>query len=115
MALVKTIEGETGASAQYWKVIEVNLNYFANVGAVALAGYVSKAARQAGKRPLDARQFPIQGDAMAAFQAAALEGDGKNPVKAAYAFIKTYVPQQPQGPQGQPAPVNPFADAVDDI
>lgn len=104
MALEVSIEGETGASAVYWRVIEVNLNYFAGVGAVALAGYVSEATRQAGKRPLDARQFPIQGEAFLAFSVGAL--DLKNPVAAAYDFIKAYVP-----PEGQPA--NPFTNAKD--
>lgn len=107
MALIKDIEGETGASAQYWRVIECNMNYFANVGAIALAGYVSKNARQNGKRPLDARQYPLQGTAFDAFQDAALQASGKTPVKQAYLFIKSYVPAE-----GQPA--NPFTDAIDD-
>jgi hypothetical protein len=108
MALVKQIEGETGAAAEYWRVIEVNLNYFAGVGAIALAGYISKNARNNGKRPLDAKQFPLQGVSFDAFQDAQLQADGKTPVKQAYLFIKSYVPAE-----GQPA--NPFVDAVDDI
>jgi hypothetical protein len=108
MALVVDIEGETGATSKYWRVIECNMNYFANVGAIALAGYVSKAARNAGKRPLDARQFPLQGDSFAAFQDAALAAAGSTPVKAAYKFIKEYV-----APEGQPA--NPFTTATDDV
>jgi hypothetical protein len=107
MALIKNIEGETGATAQYWRVIEVNMNYFASIGAVALAGYLTKAARNNGKRPLDARQFPLQGESFDAFQDAALAASGDTPVKAAYKFIKNYV-----SAEGQPA--NPFLDAVDD-
>lgn len=108
MALIKEIEGETGATARYWKVVEVNANWFANVGAIALAGYVSKAARNNGKRPLDARQFPLQGEAFAQFMPDVLDGAGKNPVRAAYEFIKAYVPAE-----GQPS--NPFATATDDV
>lgn len=108
MALIVDLEGETGATAQYWRVIEVNMNYYANVGAIALAGYVSKAARNNGKRPLDARQFPLQGESFDAFQDAALQAAGVTPVKQAYLFIKGYTP-----PEGQPA--NPFATATDEI
>lgn len=107
MALIKEIEGETGASAQYWRVIEVNLNYFANVGAIALAGYVSKAARNAGKRPLDAKQFPLQGEAFNAFLDAQLQAAGETPVKKAYKFVKEFVPAEGQ-------PENPFSTATDD-
>lgn len=108
MALLKDIEGETGAVAKYWRVIEVNVNYFAGVGAIALAGYITKAARNAGKRPLDARQFPLQGVSFDAFQDAALQAAGMTPVRAAYLFIKGYVP-----PEGQPH--NPFTGATDDV
>lgn len=108
MALVVDIEGETGATARYWRVIEVNCNYFAGVGAIALAGYITKAARNSGKRPLDARQFPLQGVSFDAFQDAALTAAGMTPVRAAYLFIKGYVP-----PEGQPA--NPFTTAADDV
>lgn len=107
MALIKSIEGETGVSAEYWRVIEVNLNYFAGVGAVALVGYVSKATRNAGKRPLDAKQFPIQGPAFEAFSPAAMDAAGRNHVKAAYEHVKGFQPAE-----GQPA--NPFLDAQDD-
>jgi len=108
MALVVDVEGETGATAKYWRVIEVNMNYFANVGAIALAGYVTKAARNAGKRPLDAKQFPLQGVVFDDFTAQALSADGENPVKKAYQFIKNYVPAEGQPP-------NPFAAATDDV
>jgi len=108
MALLVDIEGETGAVAKYWRVIECNLNFFAGVGAIALAGYLTKQARNAGKRPLDARQFPLQGASFDAFQDAALQAAGMTPVKAAYLFIKGYVPAEGQPP-------NPFADATDDI
>jgi hypothetical protein len=108
MALLKEIEGETGAVAEYWRVIEVNLNYFAGVGAVALAGYIDKAKRDAGKRPIDAKQFPIQGADFFLFSVGELDKDKVNPVAVAYKFIKEYVPKE-----GQPA--NPFADAVDDL
>ena len=108
MALIKAIETETGVAAEYWRVIEVNLNWFAGVGAIALAGYVSKATRLAGKRPLDARQFPIQGADFAAFAPGELDKEGANPVSKAYAYVKAFAPGQ-----GQPA--NPFADAVDDV
>lgn len=108
MALLKDIEGETGAVAKYHRVIEVNCNYFAGVGAIALAGYLTKASRDAGKRPLDARQFPLQGESFNAFQDAALQASGQTPVRAAYLFIKSYVPAEGQ-------PVNPFVDATDDL
>lgn len=107
MALIIDIEGETGAVAKYWRVIEVNINYYASVGSIALAGYISKAARNNGKKPVDARQFPLEGPSFDAFQDAALEAAGVTPVKQAYRFIKTYVP-----PDGQPP--NPFVSAADD-
>ena len=108
MALLVDIEGETGAVAKYWRVIEVNMNYYASVGSVALAGYITKAARNNGKRPIDAKQFPLQGTVFDQFTAQALTADGENPVKKAYQFIKNYVP-----PEGQPP--NPFATATDDV
>lgn len=106
MALLVDIEGETGATAKYWRIIEVNMNYFAEVGAVTLAGYISKAARHSGKRPLDAKQFPIQGEFFAEFTTQALSADGENPVKKAYKFVKHHVPAEG---------INPFLDAVDDV
>ena len=106
MALEVAIETDTGAAAVYWRVIEVNLNYFAGVGAIALAGYLDQAARDKGKRPLEARQFPIQGDDFKAFTPDELSKDTVNPVSAAYAFIKAYKPQPGQPP-------NPFTDAKD--
>jgi hypothetical protein len=108
MALVVDIEGETGAIAKYWRVIEVNMNYYASVGSVALAGYITKKARNDGKKPIDARQFPLQGTVFDQFTSEALTGAGENPVKKAYLFIKVYVPAE-----GQPA--NPFATATDDV
>jgi hypothetical protein len=108
MALLVDIEGETGAVAKYWRVIEVNMNYYASVGSVALAGYITKKARNDGKKPIDARQFPLQGTVFAEFSTEALTADGENPVKKAYKFIKAYVPEA-----GQPA--NPFATATDDV
>lgn len=108
MALLVDIEGDTGAVAKYWRVIEVNMNYFASVGSVALAGYISKAARNNGKRPIDAKQFPLQGTVFDEFTAQALTADGENPVKKAYQFIKNYVPAEGQPP-------NPFATATDDV
>ncbi len=106
MALEIALEGESGATAEYWRVIEVNLNYFHGVGAIALAGYVSSATRAAGKRPLDARQFPIQGKDFLAFDPAELDKAGNNPVAAAYNFVRAYVPKE-----GKPA--NPFTNAKD--
>lgn len=108
MALLVDIETDSGAVAKYYRCIEVNMNYFAGVGAIALAGYLTKAARVAGKRPLDARQFPLQGVSFDAFQDAALQAAGMTPVRAAYLFIKGYIP-----PEGQPP--NPFTAAADDV
>ncbi len=109
MALMKTLDHASGAQATYWRVIEVAVNYFAGVGGVALAGYVSKVARQAGKAPLDSRQLAIPKDVVAsAFSPAALDAAGNNHVKAAYLFVKGAVAAEGQ-------PVNPFADAVDDL
>ncbi len=104
MALEVSIEADTGAVATLWVVGEVNLNWFARVGAVALLGYLSEAAYLAGKRPLTAQQFPIQGADFDLFDVSALSKDGANPVSAAYAFVKAFAPKD-----GQAA--NPFKDA----
>ncbi len=88
MALKVAIEGNTGAVADYWRVVEVNLNWFSASGQITIVGYLKKEARQAGKRPLDARQFPIEGPAFAAFAPEVLDEQGANPLASAYRHVK---------------------------
>ncbi len=62
MALKKAIETPHGVMAEYWRVAECSANYLQRHAQVILCGYVSEAARRAGKQHLAAVNVVFEGD-----------------------------------------------------
>jgi hypothetical protein len=86
MAFRKLFEVDgSGINIEYWKIVEITINWADRTSLVKLAGYKDQISRQAGKYPLRtvgvdllAGDFP--------FNLAALNAN--NPVKIAYAAVK---------------------------
>lgn len=57
MAIEKAIETETSATAAYWRIVEARFDLIAGTIYFIMAGYVSAAAREAGKAALTRRAF----------------------------------------------------------
>ncbi len=57
MALSKLIETDSGGTATYWRIIQVNADVVAGTAWFVLAGYRDEAARQDGKKPMMERPF----------------------------------------------------------
>lgn len=103
MALIKAISHPTGATAEYWRVLYVAVNYGNSFGTVSMGGYTSLQARQEGKPPLDGRSFAISpADFEQYFSTAVQDEIDSNPVKNSYLFIKGITGGE-------------FSDAVDDL
>lgn len=60
MALRKAIETPHGAMADYWRIVEVNLNYAQRQAQVMVQGFVSEQARRAGKQALAGAQIVLE-------------------------------------------------------
>jgi hypothetical protein len=57
MALSKSIDTDIGAPAAYWRITRADFNLIDNTAWYALSGYVSKAARDAGKGGIVDKSF----------------------------------------------------------
>lgn len=88
MALLKSKELPNGATCEYWRLIEININY-ANRGCHAtIAGYKDQAARLAGKQPMDGISFDWYGDDFPF-----VEDEPQNEREIAYLTIMVSAPQ----------------------
>jgi len=92
MALQKTIytSDNTGMSSNYWKIRSVLLNHTEGSGVITVDGYVSEAARQNGRVPLESRVVTVT-EYQTRFSPEAIDAAGMNEVKAAYQFLKIMV------------------------
>ena len=89
MALQQIIQHETGAYSEYWRIVRTDLDYDSLTGEIVLYGYVSEAARNAGKSKLDSRTFDVESeDFTTYFVPVAVDPQDINQVKNAYLFIK---------------------------
>lgn len=89
MALQQIIQHETGAYSEYWRIVRTDLDYDSLTGEIVLYGYVSEAARNAGKSKLDSRTFDVGSeDFNVYFVPVAVDPQDINQVKNAYLFIK---------------------------
>ena len=89
MALQQIIQHQTGAYSEYWRVIRTDLDYESATGEIVLYGYVSQAARDAGKSKLDSRTFDVNNeDFNTYFIPASIDPQDINQVKNAYLYIK---------------------------
>jgi hypothetical protein len=52
MAFEKSIETDFGVTASYWRLVAVQHDIASGNGAIVLAGYADKAAREAAKKPM---------------------------------------------------------------
>lgn len=87
MALLKDITHPSGVTLSYWRIVEVNLNWYRLTGRIAVAGYTSQEARLAGAEPLDVRTFRVEAETFPTyFSVEALEAS--NSLASAYAFVK---------------------------
>lgn len=118
MALVKTKTLENGFEAEYWKVLETNINYLNKNSHVTIGLYKDKQARIDGKRPVETQSFDWAGDNFP-FTVGAMEQE--NVIAISYEKIKepkletVVIP----GIDGEPdteeqRDSNFFSDAVDD-
>lgn len=88
MALQQIIQHETGAYSEYWRIVRTDLDYDSLTGEIVLYGYVSQAARDAGKSKLDSRTFDVESDDFNVyFVPVAVDPQDINQVKNAYLFI----------------------------
>lgn len=88
MGLIKQKEVDTsGYTAEYWKIIETNINYVDRVSHVTMGLYKDKQARQNGKNPVESASFDWLGDEFP-FDIDILDEEGNNAVKIAYEKIK---------------------------
>ncbi len=91
MALQKTKELASGITGNYWKILQVNIDYLNSTSHVTIALYVDEEARAAGKNPLAEQQsFNWQGEEFP-FGSSDLSAEDVNPLKVAYAKIKESV------------------------
>lgn len=85
-AIISRYDGSTLVNG-YWRVIGINRNIGTGDSHVVMAGYVNKAARDAGSQPIDSRSFDYNKDNNP-FVLAELDKVGVNAVKIAYDTIK---------------------------
>jgi hypothetical protein len=90
MALQQIIQHPTGTYSQYWKIRSIVLNHTTGTGSITVDGYVSQAARETGKIPLDNRTVEVT-DYPTWFAPAVIDAAGMNEVKAGYLFLKSIV------------------------
>ena len=89
MALQQIIQHETGAYSEYWRIVRTDLDYDSLTGEIVLYGYVSEAARNAGKSKLDSRTFDVESEDFNVYYVpVAVDPQDINQVKNAYLFIK---------------------------
>lgn len=74
-----------GTGAQYWRVVETNINYNDKTSQVVLFGYVNKQQRELNKRPVKIKKYSWNG---ADFPFSANAMNEKNPIKISYNLIK---------------------------
>jgi hypothetical protein len=88
MALQKIIQHQTGAYSEYWRIINVDLNYFNNTAKITLYGYYNEYCRRDNKINLDLREF-IANDEFDIYFSTENLSQNTNPVQQAYLYIKT--------------------------
>ena len=89
MALQKSIQHSSGASASYWRVTKILLDYERKFGSVTLCGYFNQQARSDGKKTLDIKQFTIAAESFDTYFSPEELDNSTNPVKQSYIYIKT--------------------------
>lgn len=62
MALQKKIATKYGIDADYWKIVDLNINWLTENSHVVLCGWASKEAREEGLKPLAQRGFDWSGE-----------------------------------------------------
>jgi hypothetical protein len=88
MALQKIIQHQTGAYSEYWRVVNVNLDYFNKIANITINGFYNEFCRRDNKSNLDVRNFIINLDFDIYFSIIKLS-QNTNPVEQAYLYIKT--------------------------
>lgn len=83
-------------TADYWKIIECNVNWLDTRSHVVMAGWVSDEARRGGKQPISQRNYDWS-DGEFPFSFDELSKEGQNPVKIAYEKIKTLTNKDSEG------------------
>ena len=86
LQIVKPVDS-IGIDAEYWKIIETNINYLTKNSHVTMAGYISEQTRLDGKNPATSVAFDWAGDEFP-FGLDVLSEEGENAVKVAYKKIK---------------------------
>ena len=97
MAIIKGQTTATGATVEYWRIVDVNFRLTAGVVSFILAGYLNKRAREDEREPQKLERFDM----------AIPEGTAHEAItrKVLYDFVKGWRPF--------PAAEAPFADAAD--
>lgn len=88
MALIKNIETQYGIDANYWKVVDLNVNWLTKQSHISLLGWNSKTDRVEGKQSLASRVYDWSGEDFP-FTIEALDAENENAVKIAYEKIKS--------------------------
>ena len=90
MALQKTHETASGASGNYWKVMQLNVDYNQEQIYCNLCLFVDAAASAAGKNPIGNAEWEWGSTEFAShFEASVLDTVNYNPQERAYDLIKT--------------------------
>lgn len=103
MALLKAIPQPIGVDAEYWKLIESNLNWWTQAAHVVIGGWLDQQARLDLKQPLVTVAFDLSAQAQTdengsviapafsdVFGIDYLDIENVNPVAAAYVMIKAH-------------------------
>lgn len=93
MALQKTIftPDNTGCSANYWKICDINIDPTAKHGEIELMGYISEQAFIEGRNPVIIKNYEIRNDLFDAyFSEASMNVEGVNVYSQGYSYIIAY-------------------------
>lgn len=93
MALEKQIftPDNTGCSANYWKIAEINADWINNIIKVILHGYLSQQASEENRQPMLQREYVATGEAATLyFSMLSMQQQGVDIMQLAYQFVKGF-------------------------
>lgn len=86
MALKKEIQTKYNVKIEYWKIVQVSVNFYTSVAKVELAGFVNEKARRDGALPVEITNFALQKDNFVFTEDRMQE---KNVLQLSYSIIKS--------------------------
>lgn len=87
MALKKTCTTDYGNTVEYWKVVELSLNWISKIGRIRLAGYVNQDTRGDNKQYLESKFYNVNPKEFDEYFGVEALGS-VNPIEGSYNLIK---------------------------